>query len=126
MGTNYYTSTYCDACKRQDRDYHIGKSSYGWSFLFRGYRPEGLVSWDAWKEFLKDKTIMNEYNEQIDYDWFVHFIEGEKSPRYVRENGHKNLQHNDEMKVSSLPAWPTSELNWNDEKGYAFMSVEFS
>ena len=69
---------------------------------------------------------MNEYNKQIDYDWFVHFIEGEKSPGYVQENGHRNLQHNDEMKKSSLPAWPTSELNWNDEKGYAFMATEFS
>ena len=125
MGTNYYTSTYCDACKRQDRDYHIGKSSYGWSFLFRGYRPEGLVSWDAWKEFLKDKTILNEYGEQIDYEWFVHFMEGEKSPKYVRENGHRNLQHNQMGKIDSCP-WFNPEHDWNDEKGYAFMSVEFS
>jgi len=119
MGTNYYTSN------RKDRDYHIGKSSYGWSFLFRGYRPEGLVSWDAWKEFLKDKTILNEYGEQIDYEWFVHFIEGEKSPKYVRENGHRNLQHNQMGKIDSCP-WFNPEHDWDDNKGYAFGSREFS
>ena len=93
MGTNYYVAkNFCECCDRYDKEYHIGKSSSGWSFSFHGYHAERLVSWQAWKEFLKDKIIMDEYSERIDYDWFVQYIEGPKSPGYVDLNGHKNWQ----------------------------------
>ena len=56
MGTNYYVAkNLCECCNRYDEEYHIGKASYGWAFSFQGYRAERLVSWRAWKEFLKDK-----------------------------------------------------------------------
>ena len=56
MGTNYYVAkNYCECCDRYDQEYHIGKSSYGWSFTFHGYKAAQLVSWKQWKEFLKNQ-----------------------------------------------------------------------
>ncbi len=129
MGTNYYVaSNLCECCDRYDTEYHIGKASFGWAFSFHGYRPERPVSWQAWKEFLKDKVIMDEYGERIDYDWFVHYIESEKAPGFIRPNGKPNLQHNDEGKKPG-PAgltWFNPQYDWDDEEGYAFCSREFS
>ena len=126
MGTNYYVAkNLCECCNRYDEEYHIGKSSYGWTFSFQGYRAERLVSWRAWKEFLKDKVIVDEYGERTNYDWFVDYIEGNKSPGYVREDGHKNLQHNEQGKIDKRP-WFNPENDWDDEDGYAFCAREFS
>ena len=126
MGTNYYVAkNLCECCNRYDEEYHIGKASYGWTFSFQGYRAERLVSWRAWKEFLKDKIIIDEYGERTNYDWFVDYIEGNKSPGYVREDGHKNLQHNEQGKIDKRP-WFNPEYDWDDEDGYAFCAREFS
>lgn len=126
MGTNYYVATnHCECCDRYDTEYHIGKSSYGWSFSFHGYREERLVSWDTWKEFLKDRRIVDEYGDLIDYDEFVKMIETFKSPDYVREDGRKNQQHNEAGRNDKYP-WFNPEYDWDDEQGYSFSSREFS
>jgi hypothetical protein len=126
VGTNYYVAkNLCECCNRYDEEYHIGKASYGWAFSFQGYRAERLVSWRAWKEFLKDKIIIDEYGERTNYDWFVNYIEENKSPGYVREDGHKNLQHNEQGKIDKRP-WFNPENDWDDEDGYAFCAREFS
>jgi hypothetical protein len=126
VGTNYYVAkNLCECCNRYDEEYHIGKASYGWAFSFQGYRAERLVSWRAWKEFLKDKIIIDEYGERTNYDWFVNYIEENKSPGYVREDGHKNLQHNEQGKIDKRP-WFNPEYDWDDEDGYAFCSRWFS
>ena len=126
MGTNYYVAkNLCECCNRYDEEYHIGKASYGWAFSFQGYRAERLVSWRAWKEFIKDKIIIDEYGERTNYDWFVNYIEENKSPGYVREDGHKNLQHNEQGKIDKRP-WFNPENDWDDEDGYAFCAREFS
>jgi len=126
VGTNYYVAkNLCECCNRYDEEYHIGKASYGWAFSFQGYRAERLVSWRAWKEFLKDKIIIDEYGERTNYDWFVNYIEENKSPGYVREDGHKNLQHNEQGKIDKRP-WFNPEYDWDDEDGYAFCARVFS
>lgn len=126
MGTNYYVaSNLCECCNRYDEEYHIGKSSFGWAFSFRGYRSERLVSWKQWKEFLKDKIIMDEYRDRVNYDWFVQYIEGEKSPSFVRPTGKKNLLHNEQGRTDKYP-WFNPEYDWDDEDGYSFSSREFS
>lgn len=129
MGTNYYVAkNFCECCNRYDEEYHIGKDSGGWAFSFQGYRPERLVSWQAWKEFLKDKIIMDEYGERTDYDWFVEYIESVKSPKYVNPNGRKNLVHNEQgrKKDERGYTWFNPEHDWDDEEGYSFCSREFS
>lgn len=126
MGTNYYVAkNRCECCNRYDEEYHIGKSSYGWAFSFQGYKAERLVSWRAWKEFLKNQTIMDEYGDSISYEEFVEMIETYKSPSFVNENGRKNLQHNEQGKIDSRP-WFNPEYDWDDEDGYSFCSREFS
>jgi hypothetical protein len=105
--------------------YHIGKSSYGWAFSFRGYRDKELTSWQAWKEFLKDKRIKDEYGEDVTYAWFVEYIEGYKSPNYIRDDGHKNLAHNEQGRIDRFP-WFNPEYDWDDPQGYSFGTREFS
>jgi hypothetical protein len=129
MGTNYYVAKdLCECCNRYDEEYHIGKSSFGWAFSFRGYRHERLVSWQAWKEFLKDKIIKDEYGDTVTYELFVELVETFKSPGYVNPNGYKNLQHNDEGRKTNESgyAWFNPEYDWDDPEGYAFCSREFS
>ena len=125
MGTNYYVAeNVCECCKRYDEKYHIGKSSWGWAFSFQGYKYDGLTSWQKWKDYLKDKKIYDEYNELIDYDWFVEYIETEKAPNYVRpKDGHKNLVHNEEGRKEG---WFNPEWDWDDPEGYSFSSRNFS
>lgn len=129
MGTNYYIAkNYCECCDRYDEEYHIGKASSGWAFTFRGYKAERLVSWQAWKQFIKDKMIVDEYGERINPDWFVGLIEGFKSPGYVNPNGRKNLSHNEEIKKPNSygMTWFNPEYDWDDDEGYSFSSREFS
>ena len=127
MGTNYYVAkNLCESCNRYDEEYHIGKSSAGWAFSFQSYRAERLVSWRAWKEFLKNQIIMDEYGDRINYESFVVMIEGHKSPNYVNENGQKNLQHNDAMRNDKYFFDFDLDVEWDDEDGYAFSSREFS
>ena len=129
MGTNYYVaSNVCECCNRYDQEYHIGKASHGWAFSFRGYRAERLVSWAAWKQFLRDKIIIDEYHLRVDYDWFVHMIETEKAPGYVREDGKLNLVHNQQGRNPDKNGWKwfNPEYDWDDDQGYSFGSRDFS
>ena len=126
MGTNYYVAeNACECCNRYDETYHIGKASYGWAFTFRGYSEEGLTSWQAWKEFLKDKLIVDEYGNGVTYLWLVNYIEEYKAPGYIREDGHKNLSHNEQGRKDTYP-WFDPQYDWDDEEGYSFCSREFS
>jgi len=126
MGTNYYVAkNVCLCCNRYDEEYHIGKSSGGWAFTFQGYKYENLTSWKLWKEFLKNRTIKNEYGDAISYEDFVTMIETVKSPNFVREDGRKNLSHN-EMGKSDPRPWFNPEYDWDDEDGYSFTSKNFS
>ena len=127
MGTNYYVATnHCECCKRYDEEFHIGKSSMGWAFTFRGYPTFKLESWKQWKEFLKDKTIMDEYGDSMTYDSFVDMIETYKAPGYINPHtGRKNQQHNEAGKKDKYP-WFNPEYDWDDEDGYSFSSREFS
>jgi hypothetical protein len=50
------------------------------------------------------------------------------SPKHIRSDGHKNLQHNEEGKKPSSSgfSWFNPEYDWDDPEGYAFCSREFS
>lgn len=66
MGTNYYTDgdLPCACCGRGGEELHIGKSSGGWQFLFAPYPERGLTSFKAWREFLTDREIRDEYGDK--------------------------------------------------------------
>jgi hypothetical protein len=145
MGTNYYwRENECECCNRYD-NFHIGKSSYGWEFNFKGYNEQyymnddyvyskyqlDLTSWKKYKEFLIDKTIYDEYGKLVPYDEFVTMIETYKSPGYVRDDGHINTNHIDYILSESRyydvrEEYNNPEFHWKDDLGYAFTVKYFS
>jgi hypothetical protein len=126
MGTNYYVSkNFCECCKRYDKEYHIGKLSYGWAFAFRGYTWMRITSWESWKEFLKDKMIVDEDGIEVPYDWFVHMIETNGSSNFVNHHtGKQNLSHIKDTRKYAYDPNPAEE--WEDKDGYFFTVNEFS
>lgn len=80
MSTNYYISKdQCTHCGRSDDKPHIGKNSMGWVFLFASPDTgEKLISWQEWKDFLRDLTIVDEYGAVISYEDFCGIVESTK------------------------------------------------
>lgn len=127
MGTNYYVKiNCCDKCNRYDQ-LHIGKSSAGWKFSFRGYRDHSppLTSEQSWRDFLKDKKIENEYGETVPYDEFW--------SNAISEERKKLRDHIDYLKNSPVQCdreYVKRHLNaqnaWHDENGNSFLAEEFS
>jgi hypothetical protein len=109
MGTNYYHSP--DGIAKET---HIGKQSYGWAFLFRGYfdlldnPPFDLHSYQDWLELFKREggCIIDEEGKVISLDEFKKMVE---------ENRHKKRQR-----------YGTDRGCWIDDEGYVFDSLEFS
>lgn len=123
MGTNHYVrKNHCECCNRYDREYHIGKSSWGWAYTFQAYPWNKLDSWKNWKEFLKNEVIIDEYGDVIDYDEFVSMVEGFKAPGFVRDDGHINKSHYDECVATGS----RMDRDWVDDAGYSFTTAEFS
>jgi hypothetical protein len=44
---------------------HLGKSSGGWPFAFRGYPERGVVDYDSWRELAASGRIMAEYGLEV-------------------------------------------------------------
>ncbi len=107
MGTNYYHRTsICRSCGRCD-ERHIGKSSGGWTFSFRGYPEDGIKSWQDWLLILKaGGKIYNEYGDQISIRDFI---------KLVKSKSKNKLNHSKEC----------PEGNWLDRELNSFSSSEF-
>ena len=114
MGTNYYHRTeVCEKCGRYD-DRHIGKSSGGWLFNFRGYPPDEwqpsrpvIKSYQDWLAILESGgEIYDEYNRKVTLDEFK---------RVVAERGDDPLNHFYECNDG-----------WLDHDGHPFSDTEFS
>ena len=74
MGTNFYTKlNYCDKCHRGD-EIHLGKSSMGWQFSFQYNGGEYYKNVEEMKEWLKDKTIIDECGDIIEYKQFWEMV----------------------------------------------------
>jgi len=93
-------------------------------FFINANREQELTSWQAWKEFLRDKRIKDEYGQDTPYAWFVEHVEVYKSPHYIRDDGHKNLSHNEQGRIDRFP-WFNPEYDWDDPQGYSFGTREF-
>ena len=121
MGTNYYLHyDICECCGRHNEK-HIGKSSAGWQFSFRGYRsPEyqpPITSFEDWKKELQiEGKIFDEYGREISYEDFVALVEKKRSETYNQYDYCK--EHS---------AWRNiDETDWKDDEGHPFSSTEFS
>lgn len=135
MGTNYYLhSKPCATCGHSETKKHIGKSSGGWQFHFRGYRDEDLVSYDDWAKEITDpnKVIINEYGEQVSPGDFFNMIHSKR----IEMNSYNiniNLPMNDKERTylkERKTYYPRDDeyckRSWKDNDGYAFTDWEFS
>ena len=136
MGTNYVLRyNACEHCSRYD-EAHIGKQSFGWSFLFRayphellnpaqpewGYQPASpfgfpVLSRADWLRVLAEVRgdVFNEYGDEIETPvaW-LSTIEPPDAALQRREDG-----------MTTYPSYfdPTG---WRDAEGFRFEPREFS
>lgn len=109
MGTNYYTKLKeCKHCGRYD-EIHLGKSSSGWQFSFQYNSGRFYKNIPEMKEWLKDKTITNEYGAEVLHDDFWKMVDLKQTTKN-RNHAHQYGQYDTEMVID----------------GYSFSDVEFS
>jgi hypothetical protein len=140
MSTNYYWRfNGCHCCERYD-EVHIGKSSGGWEFCFRGYRSSSTstekdtVSWDDWKTrfSMEEGTIFDEYGSPVPLADFIELVEQHTAPGATwGGSGRPLLNHIDEILAdrkyeSSWPDYRNPARHWKDNRGYSFSIGEFS
>lgn len=104
MGTNYYLETYtCPHCGL-NQEYHIGKSSAGWRFLFDNFKDFETI--DELKNFISTRgIIIDEYDRIVKFEEFWNKVEEKQ-----KEKEHKN---------DELPLYYQID-------GYDFMKGEWS
>lgn len=128
MGTNFYLhEPPCPTCSRREV-VHVGKSSAGWSFGFRGYRhdpDDGPVSplgrpvrsRADWREVFADKEwqLIDEYDREVvdPLGWLA-----ERQPPSVEQQGWERAHMG--------AYWRPSEYDWRDAEGFRFYGGEFS
>lgn len=102
---------------------HVGKSSGGWTFSFRGYRnawdEPRISTYAEWRVFLADAVakgheLRDEYGEAVTLEDFESLVESKRDARlnhtlYCREH------HPDYAREC-----------WLDPDGHSFSSDEFS
>ena len=125
MGTNYYLHTdVCPHCNRERERIHVGKSSAGWPFLFRGYRswppdgvPHPITSALEWRQFIEQSVaqgagLFDEYGERQDVAEFWGFVQGKLG---------------ETRGPDATPGYwhGARESEWTDSEGYRFVDHEF-
>lgn len=119
IGTNFYHRTnICECCHRYD-ERHIGKSSGGWAFSFRGYGADydgvEIKSYKDWLSLLEGGgEIRSEYGELIPLDDFKAMVEGKRAAPLNQAT--ETWQNYPSM----------ADDVWLDEEGNAFCSRYFS
>ena len=88
MGTNYYARLdVCEHCGRSEEDIHLGKSSVGWKFGFRGYEKWDLghiihseKDLKMWLE-VTTHVITDEYGKDISDEEFWELVERKRTEK---------------------------------------------
>lgn len=63
MGTNYYLHTdFCPCCGKPREEVHLGKTSYGWKFLF--HKTKQVYDYKSFCNFIKQGIIYDEYGDK--------------------------------------------------------------
>ncbi len=110
MGTNYYIRSKvpppCECCKRpyEAAELHIGKSSAGWKFNFRGYDgrdgddlPHGIIcTAKRWREITSQFEIVDEYNKIVPFGAFWEMVESKQDGLSMSEEEPKFFQKDDD------------------------------
>lgn len=123
MGLNFYHRTnICEHCGRYDTR-HIGKSSMGWQFGFRGYKPDEydddqtrIESYKDWLALLEaGGKIFDEYGKEISLDDFKAMVESKRSEK-LNHTTYCRTHHPQHAR----------EDCWLDPEGYDFDKGDFS
>ena len=109
MGTNYF----CREKTRNLQERHIGKKSYGWTFIFHGHEKteyglkSNLKNYVEWKKYLLSKNVevYEESGKKVNTSKFLVMIEASLSEG-------KHIVKNDENE-------------WIDEEGFVFLNYWF-
>lgn len=140
MGTNYYTFSE-KKCKHEDivdgeicwncfdtgyERIHIGKSSAGWQFSFRAYPDLKLISFDSWIDFLIDKKIYNEYNEEVKLTDLVDTIIHKQNENFKSHTDYCRALKQGDYYNSASTIIHGYEDCFKDKEGYNFITTEFS
>lgn len=123
MGTNYYYCLdVCDSCGHAKQELHIGKSSGGWTFSFRGYRDScevdvPILSEADWKRFMgRHKGIIrDEYGKTIPEKKFWAIVSAKRKEE-LNHTTYCKKYHPDHYERDC----------WLDKKGNSFSGSEFS
>ncbi|WP_101790997.1 hypothetical protein [Nonomuraea indica] len=109
MSVNYYAVT--PDTPEGDEGLHIGQHAGGWEFLFRAHPDLGLVSSEAWREYLSrpDVKILAESGYEVPVEEFM--ADATLRPAEARAKGQR-------MRVRPRPSWA-------DDKGCPFADNEF-
>ncbi|GIM89701.1 hypothetical protein [Paractinoplanes toevensis] len=128
MGTNYYLREHpCGSCGRSD-ELHVGKSSGGWSFGFRGYRhdpdddrysPTGypVLSRDDWRKVFTDKPgrLVDEYGREVENP--IEWLDALQPPDLKQQR----------WEGSNMGSyWRPDARDWRDTEGFRFYDGDFS
>ena len=131
MGTNYYLRHKpCPTCGNVDRELHIGKSSVGWQFSFRGYRDQNIHSYQDWLEEFKDerREIVDEYGRVHTIQEFRDNVEAEGRKDMLSNYNIANQIPQNEKERKYLnehpDRWGSVECYWKDNEGYSFCDRE--
>lgn len=141
MGNNFYL--YCEQEKL-----HIGRSGYGWEFIFEAHPKLNIYSWEDWQEHLDislrspNYILIDDENNRLSLDEFVDVVDAKK--RQERYGEGKLLNHFDELQreefekrillrqqrglpFTDIKLKETSVCNvWKDADGYAVVLGEFA
>ena len=116
MGTNYYLEKKIEpiddpiikqfCLQQEDIQIHVGKSSYGWKFLFQGSK---VTSWGQWQltiacAITQGWKLVDEYGREHTLKGFGEFIECKQEDQHHMSTG---------------------EAYWTDPGGYDFCNTEF-
>lgn len=120
MSTNYYARTM--DMPEDHEGLHIGKSSVGWDFLWRGHKKLNLTSRALWEKYLnnKDISIVSEMGIVYDLTGFLDEVVNPRDGRKRIKHAHYWLRFDRNMHQT----WMFDE-EWVDDEGYPFCGSEF-
>lgn len=120
MGTNYYLAKPAHKCSECGEEHggereHIGKSSAGWAFSWRGYRDRGIASVADWRRHIAARVaegwrIQNEYGDTETPESFWAWQEKRAKAPDLWKHSEKHPSPDD----------------WLDAEGHSFGDYEFS
>lgn len=105
---------------------HVGKSSAGWSFSFRGHRHQidgspDIVSAADWARVFKTVpgVLKDEYDRVVDNP--LMFLENLDRPSLEKQE----IEDSPERRGKASP-YPDPMTEWHDIEGFRFYDGEFS